>query len=195
MLKETRKPKDWGMREKHPLYQMWGWHRNRNRYGMVSEWSNDFWEFVSGVGERPSSDHRLRRKEIMQPIGPDNFFWDTMYSSGDNSKKSLKQRAEYMQEYRKRRPRNVKNTVLKRAFGITIEDWDTMYASQDGLCAICKQPEPEKSQRYVNLSVDHCHISGTVRGLLCSSCNRALGLFNDDIERLRSATRYLEKFY
>jgi hypothetical protein len=124
MLKKARRPQDWGQREKHELYGLWGWHKDRNRYGMVSEWAADFWEFVLGVGKRPSAKHRLRRHKITQPLGPTNFFWDTKYAPGSNKTNTLAQRAEYMREYRKRRPRNVRNTELKKTL------WD--YSRQLG---------------------------------------------------------------
>jgi hypothetical protein len=54
------------------------------------------------------------------------------------------------------------------------------------LCAICRQPSV--GQR---LSIDHCHETGIVRGLLCSPCNLGLGSFRDSVERLESAIRYL----
>lgn len=66
-----------------------------------------------------------------------------------------------------------------------------LLASQNGLCAICAQPE--RSRRYKTLSVDHCHASGAIRGLLCSHCNRALGLFKDSVDVLMGAVRYLKK--
>jgi len=126
-------------------------------------------------------------------MGPDNFFWDTKYAPGSNVKNTHAQRAEYMREYRKRRPRNVKNTHLKRAFGITLTDWENMYTAQGGVCAICKQSEGDKSQRYANLAVDHCHTTKVVRGLLCNACNRALGFFNDNPVTLQAAIEYLQK--
>jgi hypothetical protein len=191
MLKKARRPQDWGQREKHELYGLWGWHKDRNRYGMVSEWAADFWEFVLGVGKRPSAKHRLRRHKITQPLGPTNFFWDTKYAPGSNKTNTLAQRAEYMREYRKRRPRNVRNTELKKHYGITLDNWEVIYLAQNGVCAICKQTELESGNRYANLAVDHCHATGRVRGLLCNNCNRALGLFKDNPAVLASAIRYL----
>jgi hypothetical protein len=193
MLKKAKRPADWGQREKHELYGLWGWHKDRNRYGMVPEWAADFWAFVAGVGDRPSKNHRLRRYEIHQPIGPDNFYWDEKYALGDGAKMTLAQRAAYMREYRKRRPRNVRDTELKKNYGIGLSDWEQMHAAQGGVCAICKQCENEKSFRYANLAVDHCHATGKVRGLLCNSCNRAIGFLQDDPERARRLAEYLEK--
>lgn len=62
---------------------------------------------------------------------------------------------------------------LKELYGITVEQWDLMYAAQDGLCAMCRQT-PEGKRR---LSVDHCHTTGKVRALLCAGCNIKVGAF------------------
>jgi hypothetical protein len=73
-----------------------------------------------------------------------------------------------------------------KKFGITEEDYYKMLNKQGGVCAICKGP-PDK--RWGKLSVDHCHETGSVRGLLCISCNTNLGRF----ERHRdSIMRYLK---
>lgn len=192
MLQTTKRPEDWGTRAKHPLYKLWGWHKDRNRYGMVPEWATDFWAFARGVGDRPSPDHRLRRHEIKQPLGPDNFFWEEKYARGDGNAMSRAERAAYMREYRKRRPRNVRNTVLKKHYGIGLHEWEAMYRQQGGVCAICLEREGDKSQRYANLAVDHCHTTGVVRGLLCNACNRAIGFLGDDADRARRMAAYLD---
>lgn len=191
MFKKAKRPDDWGQRESHDLYGLWGWHKDRNRYGMVPEWSADFWSFVSGVGERPSPEHRLRRHEIAKPMGPDNFFWDAKYALGSNKANTLAQKAAYMREYRKRRPRNVRDSELKKQYGISLSEWEAMHLSQGGVCAVCKSSESERSSRYSNLSVDHCHSTGRVRGLLCSSCNRGLGFFKDRPDLIDAAAAYL----
>ena len=65
---------------------------------------------------------------------------------------------------------------------------------QDGKCAICKNQETRKHKgKLRNLSVDHCHATGIVRGLLCSRCNISIGKFEDNSELLRSAADYLDK--
>lgn len=61
-----------------------------------------------------------------------------------------------------------------------------MLLAQDGRCLICRG---EFGQ---TLPVDHCHRTGKVRGLLCHHCNRGIGLFGDDPERLRRAADYVE---
>lgn len=71
-------------------------------------------------------------------------------------------------------------------YGITRADYENMYHTQGGVCAICSKP-PIKTR----LSVDHNHDTGQVRGLLCRPCNSVLGLAGDKIERLEAAIGYL----
>lgn len=85
---------------------------------------------------------------------------------------------------------------LMTVYGITPEQYGAMLAEQGGVCAICQQDEPNEHGRTgtrFRLSVDHCHTSGRVRGLLCQKCNRAIGLLGDNIDLLRKAIDYLER--
>lgn len=78
---------------------------------------------------------------------------------------------------------------LKRRYGITIEEYDTMLYNQEGVCAICGTEECRVKPSF---SVDHDHRTGEIRGLLCNDCNTALGGFKDDARLLRKAIKYLE---
>ena len=82
---------------------------------------------------------------------------------------------------------------LVRRYGITFEQYELMLAEQKGKCAVCDSEDANNARTSGRLFVDHCHTSGKVRGLLCSRCNHALGLFQDDIDRLRSAIEYLTR--
>lgn len=75
-----------------------------------------------------------------------------------------------------------------RKYGITVADYEQMLEKQCGVCKICNQHRD--AQR---LAVDHCHKTGKVRGLLCSRCNKALGAFGDNPDRLASAIAYLKE--
>ena len=72
-------------------------------------------------------------------------------------------------------------------YGISIEKWQEMANEQAGACAICGITPSDVR----DLCVDHCHVTGAVRGLLCHSCNNGLGRFKDDADRLLAATAYL----
>lgn len=78
---------------------------------------------------------------------------------------------------------------LKR-YGLTHEKYVEMFEQQDGRCKICTK----ECSSGMNLSVDHCHKTGKIRGLLCKKCNSALGMLNDDIALFRSAIMYLKNF-
>jgi hypothetical protein len=73
-------------------------------------------------------------------------------------------------------------------YGLTLEDYDNMLDRQDEVCKICKNICPTGK----NLSIDHDHKTGKVRGLLCKNCNIGLGSFFDNIDFLESAVLYLK---
>ncbi len=81
---------------------------------------------------------------------------------------------------------------LKYKFGITEQYYNEMLEAQGHACAICKSKE-SGDKRTSRLSVDHCHTHGHIRGLLCSSCNKAIGLMRDSPTLFRSAIEYLQK--
>lgn len=79
-------------------------------------------------------------------------------------KNNSKQYNEYVSSYRKT---NRFKVHLKAEYNLTVEQWSKMFQDQKGLCAICEG----KGKKLV---VDHCHATGTTRGLLCHNCNRGL---------------------
>ena len=90
---------------------------------------------------------------------------------------------------RSKKPGHHRRALIER-YGLTESEYESMWQSQQGLCAICKRPEPESIR--ARLCIDHCHDTGRVRGLLCGFCNTGLGGFRDNVESLRSAIAYLE---
>lgn len=76
-------------------------------------------------------------------------------------------------------------------YRLTLEEYRDLYRAQNGVCRVCGLAD--RSARATNglLVVDHCHDSGRVRGLLCSHCNRAIGLLGDSPEILKRAAEYV----
>ena len=74
-----------------------------------------------------------------------------------------------------------------KAFNLTKEQYLDMLEKQNHVCAICGNKDNNKK-----LAVDHCHTTGVIRGLLCSSCNTSLGKFKDSVELLQNAIQYLK---
>lgn len=81
--------------------------------------------------------------------------------------------------------RRRKGYSLKR-FGMTVEQYEELFSTQNGLCAICGKPPNGKK-----LAVDHCHSSNRIRGLLCNSCNAFLGLLEAMPDFPEKARAYL----
>ena len=81
-----------------------------------------------------------------------------------------------------------RKSMFKRKYGITIDQYNLMFLKQEGKCAICGTHQSELNH---TLSVDHCHATNIIRGLLCSKCNTGIGYFNDNAKFLASAASYL----
>lgn len=105
----------------------------------------------------------------------------------DNNKEHLKKK-------RKERQSNPMSATidfeshLKRKYNISLIDYNLLLEKQNGVCAICKNT----CSVFPRLSVDHCHITGKVRGLLCNYCNVAIGSFREDPEIIKSAMQYVQ---
>lgn len=87
--------------------------------------------------------------------------------------------------------RNHKKRTLKFRYGITIVQYEGMVSAQEDKCAICGDGREQRKYR-VDLVLDHDHVTGKLRGLLCDHCNKAIGFLKDDTGRLRAAAEYLE---
>lgn len=94
----------------------------------------------------------------------------------------------YAAEHRLR-PKS-RNDRFKLQYGITLEEAEDLYHKQEGKCAICGEFKGSLSKS-AGLYIDHDHESGKVRGLLCNSCNVALGLMKDNPDLLKKAQFYL----
>lgn len=88
-----------------------------------------------------------------------------------------------------------RRSSLVRKYGITVEDYERILAEQGGVCAVCGDPERTTHRGSASpwsLSVDHDHVTGRVRGLLCTPCNRGIGFLRDDPSIMRRALEYLD---
>lgn len=105
------------------------------------------------------------------------------------------QRAEWARLDKIAHPNRYRDKSYRTKYGITLADYDAMFAIQGGACAICREPckgTPEKP--YHRLHVDHNHETGKVRGLLCRRCNVAVGyLEHMERGRMAAATAYLQR--
>lgn len=98
--------------------------------------------------------------------------------------KAYRESVQYTEKYKLQ----VRKTHLKRNYNMTLEEYDMMHDRQGGKCAICQNILTEKC------GIDHCHTTGVVRGILCFSCNKMLGMAGDDTTILHNAICYLNKY-
>ena len=80
-----------------------------------------------------------------------------------------------------------RHRIKTKKFNITMQQRRKLLAKQKGCWPICAKKLSSSP------ATDHCHVTGVVRGILCGTCNRALGLFHEDIDSLKRAIRYLRK--
>jgi hypothetical protein len=181
---DQTRPEKWGQSSKHPLWQKW---KGQLRQGGRDDVWSDFWEFVKCVGE-PVGDQRLYRLNVTLPWGPNNFIWRDVAARGLNYA-SREVKNAYMKEWRAKNHGRQRAYEMKRSRGLTIAEYDAALEAQNGGCAICRGSDGE-----FRLAIDHDHETGANRGLLCSKCNRGLGLFSDDPTRLEEAASYIRKW-
>lgn len=118
---------------------------------------------------------------------------EQLYSKKRYASFTVEERAARVANHKVWREKNrgkARHWRLVRDYGIGIEEYRAMLKRQNGVCAIC---QVTRDTNY-SLHVDHCHDTGKVRGLLCGSCNKMLGLARDDRARLARAAEYLDRF-
>ena len=89
-----------------------------------------------------------------------------------------------------------RNRQLLKRYGITLAEYEEMFKQQGCKCGICGVTENYSGhighRKEWSFSVDHCHTTGRIRGLLCNDCNRALGLFKDNTKTIQAALLWLD---
>ena len=146
--------------------------------------------------------HRIPQAEAGAFIGPKEqcgcglvkrYYWNGRRYSGrcnpcDHASRSQKQ-------HKQAAARN-RRWMLKKRYGITVEQYELLLERQGHRCAICERSEPVGVTKAGHdgekkWHIDHCHESGEVRGLLCGECNKGLGQFRDDKVSIQKALEYL----
>ena len=124
-------------------------------------------------------EYRKKNKEKLQEMNKEYY---------QNNKEKFLEKAKDWSEQNQEKTRETKRRYrYKKYYNTTIEEVEENLEAQSGKCCICEKDITEK------FHVDHDHDTGNARGLLCVSCNSALGKFNDDPEMLKRAAKYLER--
>jgi hypothetical protein len=118
---------------------------------------------------------------------------------------NLEQRKEYDERYRLknkdkikqhkiqwyyRNKDKVKVSNLKNKYNLTLDQYNKMLSDQNNSCKVCNTHESKLTRK---LSVDHCHTTGKVRGMLCSACNTSLGQLKEDTKIMQKLIEYVKE--
>ena len=102
---------------------------------------------------------------------------------------------EWIQKWRVDNPERTREidekATLKKRYGVTPEDYARMLEERGGCCEICGRSGADCKR---NLCIDHDHLTGNLRGLLCVKCNLGIGYFGDNTTLLENAKYYLTKY-
>jgi len=122
-----------------------------------------------------------------------------IYNAVHREEKSAKYKAHYKAHWEEEKSRSrayyashwkeSKSYSLKRNYGLSVIEFDIMFSNQSGMCAICGTTEWGSH----GVCVDHSHITGKVRGLVCLKCNTALGMIGDDPKVAQALVNYLKR--
>lgn len=110
--------------------------------------------------------------------------WYQEYSKTEK----FRQRTRFL-EKKRNKPEVTRKKSLKQLYGITVEQYDSIFTDQNGNCKICGINQSKLTKP---LFVDHCHYTEKIRGLLCGKCNSGLGFFCDSSELLAKAKEYID---
>lgn len=185
-------PTDWGVKENHPLGGLFSHIRRTRKDSLDPRWRSSFTQFIKDVGERPENG-RLRPVDPELPLGPENFYWKIIIPWSPHPEERKKRMRESARRQRELNSEETKDKDLLRTYGVSLGWYQEVSESQNHNCAICGNPETLRIRgKLVRLAVDHKPGTRHVRGLLCSKCNRGLGLFCDNPEILKLAAKYLQ---
>jgi hypothetical protein len=137
-------------------------------------------------------EERIRNKEKIKAESKE--YYDTHKKERiEYSKEYRKNNVEKIRKYRRQYDKNnslkKKNTDIKRKYGITLEEYNIIHNKQENKCLICGK---HQSEIKIPFAIDHNHKTGKIRGLLCGKCNLGLGYFDDNINLLLKAVKYLK---
>lgn len=107
----------------------------------------------------------------------------------DHKDKNAEWNRAYWQKPKNKKRRTERMRFLR--YGVTNEQFELLFSSQDGVCAICKFKTETRSPKKPSPHIDHCHKTGRIRGLLCNPCNKALGLLLENPQLALAAFNYL----
>lgn len=150
----------------------------------VRKWREANPEKVKAQTERMFA--RMKERRAADPAYAEHLRVLQRRSRAKNIDKVRETQREWHKRDRQLNPTKIRHVRILRTYGLTPEQFDTILASQNGVCGICLTDTPEGRGWHV----DHCHKTGAIRGILCTKCNTGGGLFNDNKALLLKAAEW-----
>lgn len=97
----------------------------------------------------------------------------------------------WQREYRLNNKSKIKKQATMRRYNLSELEYNRLQGVAE--CEICSRVLTDTIRQVDSRNIDHCHETGSVRGVLCFHCNTAIGLFNDDLKTINNAIKYLNK--
>ena len=140
-------------------------------------YSKEYYEKNKEKINNYASEYRQENKERKKE-------YDKLYRQ--RNKERIREQKKLQYDYER-----VKDRDLKRKYNISLDDYNRMLIEQEGKCWTCSRKAED--ERNSVLVVDHNHLTGMVRGLLCNGCNTAIGLVQESQEILQKISKYLHE--
>jgi hypothetical protein len=149
------------------------------------------------------------KQKVSKKTGDEYIWYDTHCKTcrknkvASNPSRNPNVRNKYLKEWRDKNKDKLylqnRQSYLHRAYNLTVEQYNNLRHTQNYCCSICNKHEVELQTNVGKtndqaLYVDHDHVTGKVRALLCLNCNTLLGRCNDDKDILAKAILYLERY-
>lgn len=145
---------------------------------------------VRKVNNDNYSKNRQKRKDYKKSYYLDNKEAISV-DKIENYKKDPKKHIEASKVWYQNNKGRVRDLSLQRNYGIDLETYNEMFRKQEGKCATCSTHQSELKR---SLCVDHDHETSEIRGLLCDSCNRSIGLLKENLKTISNVIVYLKKY-
>lgn len=129
------------------------------------------------------------KKKLYRDINRDKIKLQKHTSHMKHRDKILAKHKEYRKNNQAKVKKTLRNSFLKKTYGLTLDTYSELLSAQNNVCAICNKANASGR----SLHVDHNHSTGKIRELLCNSCNSAIGYAKEDISVLERIILYLKK--
>lgn len=182
---------------------------NRERYRKIQAENPEKWAMLQAKHRRAYEKKLAQGEDAKAKIAADYKRWYDEHGKENKRQREghipweeyqaniaveRKRRAEYMRGWGQTEAgqRNRTSQSIKKRCGLSIAEYDETYDTQEGKCKICGVRRARYGKE--RLVVDHCHLSGRFRALLCGPCNSAIGLFQESETVMLSAIEYIRSW-